>query len=111
VTEAARELEDGVGDALLNCEKMASVDTKTELTIFQVAACELLRLPCTVQSSTDGSCSTYGQVCLEPEDCCSEVCYTIPSCLVPVIPRTRSKNWRKSLRSVNLKIVVCGVHA
>jgi len=51
VTEAARELDDGVGGVLVNGEQVASVHTKAGLTVFQAAACELLRLPCAVQSS------------------------------------------------------------
>ncbi|CAM6009883.1 unnamed protein product [Sphagnum balticum] len=44
------------------------------LTVFQAAACELLRLPCAVQSSNDDYCSATGTVCLAPWECCSRVC-------------------------------------
>jgi hypothetical protein len=74
VTEAARELEDGVGGVLLNHEQGASVHTKAELTGFQAAACKLLRLPCAVQFSTGDDCSPNGQKCWKWEDCCSGFC-------------------------------------
>ncbi len=74
VTEAARELEDGVGGVLLNREQVASVHTKAELTGFQAAACKLLRLPCAVQFSIGDDCSPNGQKCWKLEDCCSGVC-------------------------------------
>ncbi len=45
VTEAARELDDGVGGVLVNGAQVASVHTKAGLTVFQAAACELLRCP------------------------------------------------------------------
>jgi len=73
VTETARELDDGVGGVLVNGEQLASVHTKAGLTVFQAAACELLRLPCAVQSSND-DCSATGTVCLAPWECCSRVC-------------------------------------
>ncbi|CAK9206003.1 unnamed protein product [Sphagnum troendelagicum] len=73
VTEAARELDDGVGGVLVNGEQVASVHTKAGLTVFQAAACELLRLPCAVQSS-NGDCSATGTGCLVPWECCSRVC-------------------------------------
>ncbi|CAK9858260.1 unnamed protein product [Sphagnum jensenii] len=72
VTEAARELDDGVGGVLVNGAQVASVHTKAGLTVFQAAACELLRLPCAVQSSND-DCSATGTVCLAPWECCSRV--------------------------------------
>jgi hypothetical protein len=74
VTEAARELEDGVGGVLLNREQVASVHTKAELTGFQAAACKLLRLPCAVQFSIGDDCSPNGQKCWKLEDCCSGMC-------------------------------------
>jgi hypothetical protein len=74
VTEAARELDDGVGGVLVNREQVASVHTKAGLTVFQEAACELLRLPCAVQSSNDVKCiSNYG-ICMYASSCCSGVC-------------------------------------
>jgi hypothetical protein len=74
VTEAARELDDGVGDVLVNGEQVASAHTKAGLTVFQAAACELLRLPCAVQSSNNGKCSAAGGYCFFPQDCCSGQC-------------------------------------
>jgi hypothetical protein len=74
VTEAARELDDGVGALLVNREQVASAHTKAGLTVFQAAACELLRLPCAVQSSYNAQCSTAGGYCFRPQDCCSGVC-------------------------------------
>jgi hypothetical protein len=77
VTEAARELEDGVGGVLVNREQVASVHTKAGLTVFQAggaAACELLRLPCAVQSSINDICLPWGFMCPNPEVCCSGVC-------------------------------------
>jgi hypothetical protein len=74
VTEAARELDDGVGGVLVNREQVASVHTKAGLTVFQAAACELLRLPCAVQSSNDAKCSAAGDYCFFPQDCCSRQC-------------------------------------
>jgi hypothetical protein len=76
VTEAARELDDGVGGVLvMNREQVASVHTKAELTVFQAAACELLRLPCAVQSSNGvTSCGSPGAYCFWPQDCCSRTC-------------------------------------
>ncbi len=73
-TEAARDLDDGVGDVLVNREQVASVHTKAGLTVFQAAACELLRLPCAVQSSNDVKCvSNYG-ICMFSSSCCSGRC-------------------------------------
>ncbi len=77
VTEAARELEDGVGGVLVNREQVASVHTKAGLTVFQAAACQLLRLPCAVQSSNDGNCYSNGRPCGYSQDCCSGSCTTI----------------------------------
>ncbi|CAK9861407.1 unnamed protein product [Sphagnum jensenii] len=74
VTEAARELDDGVGDVLVNRERVASAHAKAGLTVFQAAACELLRLPCAVQSSNNGNCGAPGGYCFWPQDCCSRVC-------------------------------------
>ncbi len=74
VTEAARELEDGVGGVLVNREQVASAHTKAGLTVFQAAACELLRLPCAVQSSNDVNCLTNGRFCHLNEECCSGHC-------------------------------------
>ncbi len=74
VTEAARELDDGVGGVLVNREQVASVHTKAGLTVFQAAACELLRLPCAVQSSNDVNCGPTGDYCFFPQDCCSRNC-------------------------------------
>ncbi|CAK9189638.1 unnamed protein product [Sphagnum troendelagicum] len=74
LTDAARELEDGGGDVVLNRDHVASVHTKTGLTLFQAAACELLRLPCAVQSSVDGNCISNGGECLDSKDCCSGLC-------------------------------------
>jgi hypothetical protein len=76
VTEAARELDDGVGG--VNPGQVASVHTKAGLTVFQAAACELLRLPCAVQSSNDVSCLATGAKCLPGgNDCCSGYCVPI----------------------------------
>ncbi|CAK9883353.1 unnamed protein product [Sphagnum jensenii] len=84
VTEAARELDDGVGDVLVNREQVASVHTKAGLTVFQAAACELLRLPCAVQSSNDANCGPTGEYCVYPQDCCSRNCkfngFAPPTC-------------------------------
>jgi hypothetical protein len=77
VTEAARELDDGVGGVLVNREQVASVHTKAGLTVFQAAACELLRLPCAVQSSNDVNCYALGHPCGYSNDCCSGNCYNI----------------------------------
>jgi hypothetical protein len=78
VTEAARELDDGVGGVLVNGEQVASARTKAGLTVFQ-AACELLRLPCAVQSSNGVNCLPRGGVCHDWTDCCSGWCsYTPP---------------------------------
>ncbi|CAM6037182.1 unnamed protein product [Sphagnum compactum] len=74
VTEAARELDDGVGDVLVNREHVAFAHTKAGLTVFQAAACELLRLPCAVQSSNDANCGPAGGYCFFPQDCCSRIC-------------------------------------
>ncbi|CAM6004891.1 unnamed protein product [Sphagnum balticum] len=75
VTEAARELEDGVGGVLVNREEVASVHTKAGLTVFQAAACELLRLPCPVQSSNDVNCVANGGDCsMWGVACCSGRC-------------------------------------
>jgi hypothetical protein len=76
MTDAARELEDGAGDVLLSPEQVASVDTKAGLTLFQAAACEVLHLPCAVQSSVDGNCIANGQDCRDSKDCCSGRCIT-----------------------------------
>ncbi len=86
VTEAARELDDGVGGVLVNREQVASVHTKAGLTVFQAAACELLRLPCAVQSSNDANCGSAGDYCIFPQDCCSRNCqlsnpYFPPKCV------------------------------
>jgi hypothetical protein len=75
VSEAARELDDGVGGVLLNREEVASVHTKAGLTAFQAAACELLRLPCAVQSSNGVSCTPGGYPCASSQQCCSGKCY------------------------------------
>jgi len=80
MTDAARELEDGVGGVLLNREHVASVDTKAGLTLFQASACELLRLPCAVHSSIDGKCFPDGEDCWHSKDCCSG------NCLMPSEP-------------------------
>ncbi len=80
-TEAVRDLDDGVGDVLVNREQVASVHTKAGLTVFQAAACELLRLPCAVQSSNDVNCRPNGAPCFYPTDCCSGVCIPFTSCL------------------------------
>jgi hypothetical protein len=74
VTEAARELDDGVGGVLVNREQVASVDTKAGLTVFQAAACELLRLSCAVESSNDVNCSPNGYPCGSTQDCCTGKC-------------------------------------
>jgi hypothetical protein len=82
VTEAARELDDGVGGVLvMNREQVASVHTKAELiafaelTAFQAAVCELLHLPCAVQSSNAvTACGSAGAYCFFPQDCCSRTC-------------------------------------
>jgi hypothetical protein len=91
MTEAARELEDSGGGILLNREHVASVDTKAGLTLFQAAACELLRLPCAVQSSIDDKCFPNGEQCSQSKDCCSGICI-IPLPWPPVpghcVPRT-----------------------
>ncbi len=78
VTEAARELDDGVGALLVNREQVASVHTKAGLTVFQAAACELLRLPCADQSSNDVNCIANGASCGSSKDCCSGYCVPIP---------------------------------
>jgi hypothetical protein len=75
VTEAARELEDGVGGVLVNRDQVASVHTKAGPTVFQAAACELLRLPCAVQSSINDICVPNGFMCPNPQVCCSGVCF------------------------------------
>ncbi len=77
VTEAARELDDGVGGVLVNREQVASVHTKAGLTVVQAAACELLRLPCAVQSSNDVHCQANGARCTTGYDCCSGNCYLV----------------------------------
>ncbi len=77
VTEAARELDDGVGGVLVNREEVASIHTKAGLTVFQAAACEILRLPCAVQSSNDVNCYSNGHPCGYNTDCCSGKCTTI----------------------------------
>ncbi len=84
VTEGARELDDGVGGVLVNREQVASVHTKAELTVFQAAACELLGLPCAVESSNDVSCLAHGGWCqlVSPKVCCSGICAAID----PLIP-------------------------
>jgi hypothetical protein len=76
VTEGARELDDGVGGVLvMNREQVASVHTKAELTVFQAAVCELLHLPCAVQSSNGvTACGSAGAYCFFPQDCCSRTC-------------------------------------
>ncbi len=74
VTEAARELDDGVGGVLVNPGEVASLHTKAGLTVFQAAACELLRLPCAVQSSNDVSCRAKGYECGADNVCCSGQC-------------------------------------
>jgi hypothetical protein len=75
VTEAARELDDGVGGVLVNGEQVASARTKAGLTVFQAAACELLRLPCAVQSSNGVNCiPRWGNCRRVPTDCCSGSC-------------------------------------
>jgi hypothetical protein len=74
VTVAARELENSVGGVLVNREQVASVHTKAGRTFFQAAACELLRLPCAVQSSIDANCFASGHSCYWPQDCCSRQC-------------------------------------
>ncbi|CAK9237840.1 unnamed protein product [Sphagnum troendelagicum] len=73
-TEAARELDDGVGAVQVIREKVASAHTKAGLTVFQAAACKLLRLPCAVQSSNDANCSPSRAYCYWPSDCCSQNC-------------------------------------
>jgi hypothetical protein len=80
-TEAARELDDGVGAVQVIREKVASAHTKAGLTVFQAAACELLRLPCAVQSSNDVNCRPNGAPCFYSTDCCSGVCLPFTSCL------------------------------
>ncbi len=77
VTEAARELDDGVGGVLVNPGQVASAHTKDGLTVFQAAACELLRLPCAVQSSNDVNCKANGVACISSNDCCSGRCVSI----------------------------------
>ncbi len=74
VTEAARELDYGVGDVLVNREQVPSVNTKAGLSVFQATACELLRLPCAVQSSNDVNCTPNGGLCTFPTVCCSGRC-------------------------------------
>jgi hypothetical protein len=76
VTEAARELDDGVGGVLVNGEQVASARTKAGLTVFQAAACELLRLPCAVQSSNGVNCRPAGWSCSVSTDCCSGYCFS-----------------------------------
>ncbi|KAH8952943.1 hypothetical protein BDL97_09G111400 [Sphagnum fallax] len=78
VTEAARELDDGVAGVLVNGEQVASARTKAGLTVFQAAACELLRLPCAVQSSNGVNCLPYESPCNGPADCCSGYCFYTP---------------------------------
>ncbi|CAK9237892.1 unnamed protein product [Sphagnum troendelagicum] len=79
VTEAARELDDGVGGVLVNGEQVASARTKAGLTVLQAAACELLRLPCAVQSSNGVNCIPSGGVCYgEDAACCSGSCIPHP---------------------------------
>jgi hypothetical protein len=73
-TEAARDLDDGVGAVQVIREEVASAHTKAGLTVFQAAACELLRLPCAVQSSNDANCGPSGDYCVMPQDCCSRNC-------------------------------------
>jgi hypothetical protein len=84
VAEAARELDNGVGGVLLNREQLASVDTKAALTVFQAAACTLLRLPCAIQFSSDDGCAANGQPCMRVEDCCSGICIVHP--ISPPVP-------------------------
>jgi len=84
VTEAARELDNGVGGILLNREQLASVDTKAALTLFQAAACKLLRLSCAIQFSSDDGCAANGQPCMRVEDCCSGICIVHP--ISPPVP-------------------------
>jgi len=108
VTEAARELDDGVGGVLVNGEQVASVHTKAGLTVFQAAACELLWLPCAVQSSNDdcSACNWYSVL-----GAVGMLQSSVPSRFIYWLVRLmRSQNLRISLRSVNLKIVVSGVH-
>jgi hypothetical protein len=74
VSEAARELEDGVGGVVVNREHVASVHTKAGLTVLEAAASELLRLPYDVQSSNDANCYVSRTPCSEDSDCCSGTC-------------------------------------
>jgi hypothetical protein len=75
VTEAARELDDGVGAVLVNREHVAPVHTKAGLTVLEAAASELLRLPYDVQSSNDPNCDPRGATCYAPGSrCCSGSC-------------------------------------
>jgi hypothetical protein len=74
VTEAARELDHGVAGVLVNGEQVASARTKAGLTVFQAAACELLPLPCAVQSSNDVNCYATGYQCFYSSSCCSGFC-------------------------------------
>ncbi|CAK9882273.1 unnamed protein product [Sphagnum jensenii] len=78
VTEAARELDDGVGGVLVNGEQVASARTKAGLTVLQAAACELLRLPCAVRSSNGVNCLSQWNACSRSSDCCSGGCVLFP---------------------------------
>jgi len=82
VTEAARELDDGVAGVLVNGEQVAPARTKA-LTVFQAAACELLRLACAVQSSNGVNCLPKGSSCSGSSDCCSGNCVILPFVFVP----------------------------
>ncbi len=74
VTEAARELDDGVGAVLVNRERVASAHRKAGLTVLEAAASEFLRLASAVESSNDANCGAAGGYCFFPQDCCSRVC-------------------------------------
>jgi len=71
VTEATRELDDGVGAVLVNREHVASAHTKA---VFEAAASELLRLASAVEFSNDANCGAPRDYCVVPTDCCSRVC-------------------------------------
>jgi hypothetical protein len=83
VTEAARELDDGV----CACPVPSSLLTMS-------AALQLVR-----------------RACRGREIAAVDIALQFIRCrLLGLVTRTRSQNLRRSLRSVNLKIVVCGVH-
>ncbi len=74
VTEASRELDDGVGAVLVNREHVASAHTKAGLTVLEAAASEFLRSASAVESSNDANCGAPRDYCVYPTDCCSRVC-------------------------------------